>query len=323
IWQHFFKQELIFQKAITYEGRVTGPFGHPNDFGSYLLTAAVFFVGALTWAWNGRREPSAKPGIHLGGTGRFIVIFIGALMAATALGWTFSRGAWIGFACASILLAVFHGKKWYVPLIFLAVFWVVFSSQLGSVRNVSFITDDISMAGRLRVKRLAKEETMEKKTELQLYVDDVLSALSRFNWTGRQVFWAETFEVFKAAPVFGTGLNTYTEAVQRYNKPWSGFYSHNCYLQMLAEIGIVGLASFLWLMIVLALESWKVLMKLPNGYYRVVLMGLFSGLVGFWVHGAMDTNFYSARLGNLMWILMGLVAAVIQLAGKDPDQRKI
>ncbi len=84
--------------------------------------------------------------------------------------------------------------------------------------------------------------------------------------------------------------------------------------QMLAEIGIVGLSAFLWLMFVLTVESWRAFSKMPDGFYRVILAGLFSGLVGFWVHGGMDTNFYSARLGNLMWIMMGLVVAVIGLA---------
>lgn len=314
---------MIFQKPITFEGRITGPFGHPNDYGSYQVTAVLFFMGLLVWAWNRRRDTAASADLWGSGMGRLLMVVLGAIMSAAALGWTFSRGAWIGFGCASILLAVFHGKRWYVPMIFLLVFWVVFSSQLGTVRNVSFITDDISMDGRYKVKRLATEKKIgEERTPMQHYFDDVLSALSRFNFTGRQVFWAETFEVFKAAPISGTGLNTYTEAVQRYNKPWSGYYSHNCYLQMLAEIGIVGLSAFLWLMFVLTVESWRAFSKMPDGFYRVILAGLFSGLVGFWVHGGMDTNFYSARLGNLMWIMMGLVVAVIGLAKQEASDSR-
>ena len=318
IWQYFFRVNVIFQKPITVEGRITGPFSHPNDYGSFLLVVTTFFVGVMVWSWANRRDKSPKPDFFLNGKIRFALLFIGAVLTATALGWTFSRGAWIGFGCAMLLLAFCHGKKLFLPVIFLAVFWVVFSAQLGSVRNVSFITDDIAMDERYKVERMDLEKKSQvQKSELKLYQEDISSALSRFNWTGRQVFWSETIEVFKTAPFFGTGLNTYTEAVQRYNPQWSGYYSHNCYLQMLAETGIVGLASFLWIMFILTKESWKTFSKMPNGFYRVILMALFCSLAGFWVHCAMDTSFYSARLGNLMWVMMGAVTAVIQLEGKS------
>ena len=45
-----------------------------------------------------------------------------------------------------------------------------------------------------------------------------------------------------------------------------------------------------------------------------VATGLLSGLFGFLVHSGLDTNFYSVQLGNLMWVVMGVIVATQKIA---------
>lgn len=55
--------------------------------------------------------------------------------------------------------------------------------------------------------------------------------------SGRIYYWEILLSMFKASPIFGVGGGTCTRLF--------GFGGHNCYLQLLAEYGIVGLALFL------------------------------------------------------------------------------
>ena len=60
--------------------------------------------------------------------------------------------------------------------------------------------------------------------------------------------WPFAWEVFKAWPVFGSGILTYTRAVLSLgleSTMGNITYPHNIYLQLLAETGMVGLVLFL------------------------------------------------------------------------------
>lgn len=62
--------------------------------------------------------------------------------------------------------------------------------------------------------------------------------------SGREVFWGYAIQMFLSAPVFGVGFLSFNSyAFERgflyYGEPWR-FQAHNVYLQVLAELGIVG-----------------------------------------------------------------------------------
>ena len=67
---------------------------------------------------------------------------------------------------------------------------------------------------------------------------------SQFNQPGfsllrRWDYWKETVEIIKLFPFLGVGLGALHLSQVR--------YAHNCYLQIWAEMGIFGIASFFWL----------------------------------------------------------------------------
>lgn len=315
-WQRLSGKDFLFGHAFTSDERVSACFGHPNDFGAYIVVFVILFVSLLMWAWTQRGQSHASPDLFVQGRLRVVLIGAGTFLITLILGWTFSRGAWIGAVAGMIVLGYINRKQWYIPLAFIMIFFSVFAIQLGSARNVSFVTDNISLEVQNRDKRLRQESPKIKKTRFQQNLDDMRVVLSRFSGAGRVGFWTETYHVFIAAPLFGTGLNTYSKAAARYNQDWTGYYAHNCYLQMLAELGVVGLGSFLWIVFVLIRTSLATLRKMPLGFYSSVLAGLLAGWVGFLVHSSLDTNFYSTKLANLMWIIMGLIVAVSRLMQK-------
>ncbi len=326
--QLFTKKDLIFGRPFTEDHRVTASFRHPNDFGGYLIVAIPFLLSMGIWAWPWRKKK--EEGRH--SVRNLLLIIIAFVLAYIALGLTYSRGSWVGFFAGLILMMFLDRKKLYIPLFVGIVFILIFSVSLEHARNVSFVTDDIAQEGWLSRERTAKELKLvdvdsnvyipegtfaeDENPSLKKRWDNFLISISRFSGTGRSGFWREAIHIFASAPILGTGLNTYSEVAPKFKITW-GMWPHNCYLQMAAETGIIGLGAFLWVIFLVFREALRALRSITEKYYKALLCGSLAGLTAFLVHGFLDTTFYSVNLGNLMWMMMGLIIAVTQLIKKE------
>ena len=134
----------------------------------------------------------------------------------------------------------------------------------------------------------------------------------------RVVMWKNGWEIFKAHPVIGNGLNTfYVNYMNIRNddlKGKHGSYAHNCYLQMAAEIGITGLISFLLFVTAIIAKTLKSLKTMTDPTYYSLTFGLTFGLVAYLLHSFVDTNLYSLNLAALFWVSAGLLLAAVKLS---------
>ena len=135
--------------------------------------------------------------------------------------------------------------------------------------------------------------------------------------SGRGGYWREAFHMIKDYPVFGVGVNTYSVVAPGYKINWGG-YPHNCYLQMIVEIGILGFLTFLWI-IFRVLGEIRERARIRDDSIKMLLAGTLAGFTGFLVHSFFDTNFYSVQLGSLMWITMGMITAIRQVGTDDKE----
>ena len=125
--------------------------------------------------------------------------------------------------------------------------------------------------------------------------------------TDRWVMWAAARGMIRDRPWLGHGVNTF---MANYLTYWVGGeqqprYAHNCYLQMAAETGLIGLSAFLLCLAALA-RRWIAGVRALAAPQRTWLLGLSAGLAAFLVQAAIDTNFYAMRQAALFWVLAGL-----------------
>lgn len=126
----------------------------------------------------------------------------------------------------------------------------------------------------------------------------------------RRDMWSAGWRIFKQHPVIGNGVNTFFEHFKQFredeDKYKKGSYAHNCYLQMAADIGILGLVSFLYFILVALYSNIRKMIQNTDDFRNSLGLGLLIGIIAFLTQAFFDTNLYSLNLTALFWAAVGI-----------------
>jgi len=140
-----------------------------------------------------------------------------------------------------------------------------------------------------------------------------LVSTDRLTSAGRADLWAETIPLIKAYPIFGCGLGGYETAFSRFKI--SGVlltdnFAHNDYLQLLAELGLVGFiigAALAFSVVRTALRGAVKSSDPEDRYWAVACTG---ALAAIGMHSLADFNLYLPANAMLLAWVAGMTAAV-------------
>jgi hypothetical protein len=85
------------------------------------------------------------------------------------------------------------------------------------------------------------------------------------------------------------------------------------YARVLAETGLVGFLSFLWLQVGLFREARRVLRGTADPLYRGVALGFLCGFIALVIHSIGANTFIIVRIMEPFWFLAGMVLMIPQL----------
>lgn len=199
-----------------------------------------------------------------------------AMLAGLCLALTYSRGAWIGFICAFSLF--FIGGFFYLTT--------------STNQKILFLLSVIALI--LLVFFLSPLSMKERAISI--------FHLESAGRLGKEGLWYEAMRLVKNKFLLGYGLGVYMDLSK-------GTYAHNCYLQMLAETGVVGIASFLWILHRLFTGGARIFRKSKDP----LLLGILTGIIGFLIHSVFDTNLYSLQLSVLFWAMLALAIVRMEM----------
>jgi putative inorganic carbon (HCO3(-)) transporter len=286
IFQHytgrdFIKGILIGTENFVSTHRISSTFFGANGFGAYLLPVIAL---ALHLFYTAIR--SKKTWILAGALGLFLALLL------TCLCWTYSRSSWIGYFSLLFAMALLDRHKIFYSAVIFLICIFIFLPSLNKVRHMQLIVD--------------QDTSLQKGEGIESILDQ--------GGSGRGAFWRQAVAIIRTSPVWGTGLNTYTRIIKKNPDMKQWWYAHNCYLQMAAETGLIGLACFLWMIFVLLRNCFYYNHQIKGLWPLTFLQGAVSGLLGFLVQSFFDNTFYSVQLGVLMWTIFGLIVALMRLS---------
>ncbi len=267
--------------------RAFGHFDQPNPFAGYLTTMLPLAVCMALC----RANPRGFRWLAVGTSG----------LLAVGIGLSQSRGAWLGAAVAlTCLLFVWNRftRRLLVPGVLAAV--LAFALAISGLLPAAILD------------RLG--QTVEYFGVFDVRTVEVTSE----NWAvvERMAHWQAGWYMFLDHSWLGVGAGNYAQAYPDYFVGmWRDAlgHAHNYYLNMLAELGVVGGAL---LLLVLGLIFSKVVGPLVqsetggDAFWRAVLAGVFGGLVVFCVHNLFDSLFvHSVNVQVGVLVGLGILAA--------------
>ncbi len=283
-----FAQSAVRQISTTMEDRARafGTVNDPNYFGQLLLVLVPLAVWAIL---NGRTWLGKTFGISA------------LLLLLSAIGLTFSRGAYLG---AVIVLVV------YAMYLRLDARYLLVLPLIGALLYVA--------PPEFRARFGTLEEVMPGVTNAGAYNDGSIQ--------GRSVKAEIAFVILADNLIFGVGRGNYRFHYRDYIQEIEGAGSnterdaHSLYLEVAAEQGIVGFAVFAGLI----LTVWgrlRVAERLfaATGERRMadLSVAVKVGFLGYLV----TSLFLHGAYGYMFWLQVGMAVALVVIAQREATQR--
>jgi O-antigen ligase len=117
------------------------------------------------------------------------------------------------------------------------------------------------------------------------YIHPAFSAVMRLS------YWQQALRIIRAYPLTGIGLGNFDIPLSR--------YAHNSYLEIWAEMGILGLISFIWLAGATLKSGIK---KIKEQEYACLV----TSAIVFLTHNLIDFTFFLPEVSLIWWVILGL-----------------
>jgi len=139
----------------------------------------------------------------------------------------------------------------------------------------------------------------------------------------RLLMWRTTLQMIKEKPLLGSGIGTFEMNYLDYqaeflkSNPYYLKYSgkareaHNEYLQMWAELGLVGLGVFLSIIFIFYNLIINYFKKEHNDKKRIIVLGLLMGITCFLIHSLFTFPLHVPALGSAFFVIMSLTMVYI------------
>ena len=279
---------------------VAGLFGNVNYFAEYLiaflpLAVSLFFITSI-------KSNKYKK----------ILLLIGVLAMVGSLLLTFTRGSYLGFG---------------ISLIFMFLLFVICRGKAFIKENKKifiFILVAIVLAACLFIipNPLNKPGTYISKIKTRT---SITALTEGYSFKRRLATWKFTIMMIKDHPILGSGVGTFkyntldyqakffSQGNNRSLYPYGiAFNTHNEYLQFWAELGIIGLGIFLWMIIGYFYYGLRFLKKTKDNYKQGAVIGLMGAVAAILVDGIFGFPLHLPATAILFWLFLGLTVAIIE-----------
>ena len=213
---------------------------------------------------------------------RLIFFAIAAVMGVCLI-FTWSRAAWVGIVLAIGFFVVMKDRRWstlcIVALLILP--FVIPESIFSRITSIGDMKDS-STAYRVSV-------------------------------------WIASFRIAKDYWLGGIGLGSgaFERIYQNYALNGAGFalHSHNFYIQLVVEMGILGLVLF----VAIIFMSYKQIVSIrdKNSVNKNVALAIGGALIGYLFQGMAENLWYNYRMVFIFWIYLAILQSGVMVSQKE------
>lgn len=252
---------------------------HPNVAGSSLGWLLLPALALALWGHGRRLRRSAA---------------LTAMLLAVVVLLSQSRGAWMGLLFAAAAVLALRWPRWRTIFLTALALGLAAALLIGPARVAHVVLPD-SAAGETSVNTLP----------------------------GRLELWQRALVMLHDSGMTGIGPGQFESVARVLYPPFyigmqgAFYHTHNLYLQMALDFGVLGLAAFAALLmgmaasLVAGLAAWPQLTGQDRSL-AALAAGIFGSLIALAAHGLLDSPQVPAPSYWLIFALLGSAAAIIQ-----------
>lgn len=290
----------------------------PSAAIAVVWTIIVLIIHIDEWQWTSafRSAPFTNYSVYGAFTAIFFLICLSRLLfddqrydRVMWMGWTlcfgiglimcFSRGVWLSVIVAVGVMLLQLGRGFtHKKLLFIGAVCLVFLVCLslpgvyGSVMERISTTVDLNYASN----------------------------------QARIMRWTQAITMFLDSPILGKGYGAfamlYEEDVSLVGSYVAQYQlgAHSEYLQVMAELGIIGLLVWIWLNFTFLRYGFSAIKRIEDGFYRSIVVGLMAAEISLMVHFVVNNLLNGDAIGVPFWGIYGLLPAVVQIAEREKEK---
>lgn len=267
-------------EASTELTRIPGTFAHPNSLAFYLVLVLSLILILFTSKTSTTIQQS-KIWLILLGVSALVMLF-----------FTYTRGTWLAVGLILIILGIVKWKRMFVVILIIVALalglFVFFSSQNTRISEFN----------------ITRTEFYQRLISIVSSENEQVTSVS---W--RVQMWSDLLtQAFPAKPILGYGIGMYVPTslvVHSYLE--EPLEAHNDYVMMLIEMGLVGLAAYLFLIVSTVVKVVKTARVAVDENKKMAII-LAAALAAIFIMSFGDNIL---RMTALQWAMWSCVAVVL------------
>jgi len=257
-------------------GRVVSTLENPNVLAEYLILIIPFVIVSL---FIERQIKTRMP---------YIIYTVFTVMC---LVYTWSRGSWLGFIAASLILFIILNKK-----VIAAYFGIAILVPLSPL--------------------VLSETIVQRFTSIGNITDSSTSY--------RVSIWTASLNMIKNHLIEGIGVGIESFKLVYPEFALAGIegapHSHSLYLQVCAESGVIGLIVLVFIIFFFMQYCFSAIKKANEKYVKLYTAAGMCAVFGFLLNGFTDFVWYNYRVYLMFWLTVAVTVAVCRFSLKNQTQ---
>jgi len=139
--------------------------------------------------------------------------------------------------------------------------------------------------------------------------------------------WKTAIMMIKDHPILGVGngnyISRYDEYVNKYKglsyNAYTRYPAHNSYLKVESELGVIGIVSFLAILLTSLFRVKKLFTTTEDKFIKAFYMGAFASMIAFYFMNIFDNLFFVPMATTYFWFLVATAESLLNSSLRDSN----
>lgn len=272
--------------------RITSFFAYPNAVGLYLAPISFIILG---WSISLKK---IKPISSL-------VLLAMVILSWLAIYFAHSEGALAAVVMGLLAIGLLAGRRSQIITILIVVLTGTSLLFMPTLNN--------RLVDKLTLRDLSGEIRKQQWQETGKLLADgrALTGAGLNNYQASIAPYHQDgiFFNFDNIPNFDSVVWASSTLQKKYWQPVEIYlYPHNIFLNFWTELGLLGLALFIWIIAKSLITTWQTVKLSTKESSRYITLGILAAIITIVIHGLVDVPYFKNDLAALFWIIIAFSA---------------